>query len=97
MADIKDDIGRIGKFQDAAIEKLSSMLTSAVGKAVKYAADQAKSFVSDKDYKDLQKALEDLGDDLKENLNSTRKKTLNPVLNSLVPYEHNTSVFERIC
>lgn len=73
MADIKDDIGRIGKFQDAAIEKLSSMLTSAVGKAVKYAADQAKSFVSDKDYKDLQKALEDLGDDLKENLKSTRK------------------------
>lgn len=71
MAEIRDQIGRIGNFQDAAMEKLSSMLKSAVGKAVKYASEQTKS--SDKDYENLSKALEELGDDLKENLKSTRK------------------------
>lgn len=75
MAEIKDQIGRIGKFQDAAIEKLSSMLTAAVGKAVKYASEQvrASASISDKDYEKLSKALEDLGDDLKENLKATKK------------------------
>ena len=73
MAEIKDQIGRIGNFQDAAIEKLSSMLNSAVGKAVKYASEQAKASVSEKDYEKLSKALEDLGDNLKESLKSTEK------------------------
>lgn len=71
MAEIKDQIGRIGNFQDAAIEKLSSMLNSAVGKAVKYASEQSKA--SEKDYEKLSKALEDLGDDLKESLKATEK------------------------
>ena len=73
MAEIKDQIGRIGNFQDAAIEKLSSMLNSAVGKAVKYASEQAKSSGSEKDYEKLSKALEDLGDDIKESLKATEK------------------------
>jgi len=73
MAEIKDEMGRIGNFQDAAIEKLSSMLNSAVGKAVKYASEQAKSSGSEKDYEKLSKALEDLGDDIKESLKATEK------------------------
>lgn len=73
MAEIKDQIGRIGNFQDAAMEKLSSMLKAAVGNAVKYASEKTKSSVSDKDYEKLSKALEDLGDDLKANLKETEK------------------------
>lgn len=72
MAEIKDDIGRIGNFQDIAMDKISSMLTSAVGKAVKYVSEKAKSSASDQDYKNLTKALEELGDNIQENLKSTK-------------------------
>jgi hypothetical protein len=70
MADIRDDIGRVGQFQDAGIEKLSSMLNATV-KIVKQISDKAS--VSEKDYEELSKSLEELGDDLKENSESSKK------------------------
>lgn len=73
MADVVDDFGRVTRLK-ADFESLSESLRSAVGKAVEYAAGRAKENTDDLkvEFEKLVDAMEELGDNVKESLKSTR-------------------------
>ena len=75
MAEIPDNLGRVRDFKDSNFDSLAEELRAAVGKAVEYATGRAKDNQDDikKDFDKLVEAMEELGDDIKENLESTRK------------------------
>ena len=75
MADIPDNLGRMGNFKDSDFDALAESLRSAVGKAVEYASGRSKESQDDikKEFDRLVEAMEELGDDIKESLKSSKK------------------------
>lgn len=75
MADVTDGFGRVSNFDKADFESIADMLRTAVGKAVDYASGKAKesSDATGKAFDELVKAMEELGDNVKDSLNSTKE------------------------
>ena len=74
MPEVTDDFGRVGNFKSADFDSLADALKSAVGKAVDYAAGKAKTTGDEmkKEFDRLVDAMEELGDDIKDNLKEVK-------------------------
>lgn len=72
MADITDDFGRTKDIEGANFEKLASMLKSAVKTTTDFIS-KSKEELGSKTLNKMEKALQDLGENIKKNVESAKK------------------------